>query len=98
MGFHAFECWLILLRKSSSLAQLGEINWDAVQATKWSGPGVSSLTKDGKQAEFLAEQSFPWRLIERIGVYEHAIAQQVANVIRAAAHRPSIEIKRDWYY
>lgn len=45
----------------NDLARLGEINWAAVQANNWSG-GL----KEGKQAEFLLEQHFPWHLIERI--------------------------------
>ena len=49
------------------LDQLDEINWDAVQTDRWAGPGISSLIKEGKQAEFLLERSFPWSLVERIG-------------------------------
>jgi hypothetical protein len=81
-----------------SLDQLGEINWDAVQATQWSGPGISPSVKEGKQAEFLVERSFPWHLIERIGVRGQLRAQLVANLIREAHHRPVVEIKRDWYF
>jgi len=81
-----------------SLEQLSEVNWDAVQTNKWSGPGISGLIKEGKQAEFLVERSFPWHLIERIGVYAREVAQQVANVIRVAPHRPVVEIRQDWYY
>jgi hypothetical protein len=44
----------------SDLARLGDINWDAVQARKWSGNGVSRSVKEGKQAEFLIEG---WPLI-----------------------------------
>ncbi len=80
------------------LDQLGEINWDAVQATKWSGPGVSGLVQEGKQAEFLVHESFPWALVDRIGVISQGVANQVANAMQAAAHRPTVEIKRDWYY
>jgi len=81
-----------------SLDQLGEINWEAVKARKWSGPGISKVIQDSKQAEFLVEHSFPWRLIERIGVCTPAIARQVANLIREANHKPALEVKRDWYY
>lgn len=82
----------------SSLAHLGEINWDAVHANKWSGPGISTLIKEGKQAEFLLERSFPWHLVQRIGVCTSTIAQQVSNIMRGAPHRPPVEIRRDWYY
>lgn len=81
-----------------SLEQLGDINWDAVAARKWSGPGVPASVKDGKQAEFLVELRFPWRLVERIGVRSREVAQQVANALSGCAHRPSTEKRTDWYY
>ncbi len=75
------------------LEQLNEINWKAVQTNNWQS------CKEGKQAEFLMEHSFPWHLIERIGVHSWAIYQQVANALSAAGgHRPLVEIKRGWYY
>jgi hypothetical protein len=82
----------------ASIAQLGEINWDAVAAGKWSGPGVSSSVKEGKQAEFLLEESFPWTLVERIGVQSLAVHQHVSNLLAGNAHRPKLEILREWYY
>lgn len=82
----------------SNLAQLGEINWQAVETRKWSGQGVSSAMKEGKQAEFLLEERFPWSLIERIGVHSQTIGQRVMQVIRAMAHRPTVEVRQDWYY
>jgi ssDNA thymidine ADP-ribosyltransferase, DarT len=80
------------------LAQLSEIDWDAVMADRWSGNGISRSVKEGKQAEFLLECSFPWTFVERIGVISQATAQQVANVLRQASHRPPVEIRRSWYY
>ena len=74
------------------IAQLNEIDWDAVQATKW------QQCKEGKQAEFLLEHSFPWQLVERIGVHSRAIYQQVAHVLPANGHRPPVEILAGWYY
>lgn len=82
----------------SDTAQLGDINWDAVQARQWSGNGVSRSVKEGKQAEFLIEQAFPWHLVERIGVHSQGIVSRVSDAMHGAAHRPGIEIKRDWYY
>jgi hypothetical protein len=78
----------------AELAQLGDINWDAVAATDFRPADV----KEAKQAEFLMENSFPWPLVERIGVHSQAIATRVANAMQGATHRPVIEIKRDWYY
>ncbi len=82
----------------ASIAQLGEINWDAVAAEKWSGPGVSSSVKEGKQAEFLVEESFAWTLVERIGVQSQGMYQQVSNLLTGKAHHPKLEILRKWYY
>ncbi|CAK0771425.1 DarT domain-containing protein [uncultured Gammaproteobacteria bacterium] len=78
----------------SDLAALGEINWPAVAATDFRPPDI----KEGKQAEFLIYGSFPWQLVSRVGVQSRAVAQQVANTLSAAAHRPAIEIRTDWYY
>lgn len=83
---------------SSDIARLSDINWDAVGARQWSGNGVSRSIKEGKQAEFLIERAFPWHLIERIGVYAQGIVPLVSNGMQGAAHRPMIEIKREWYY
>lgn len=80
------------------LAHLDEINWDAVRTKRWSGNGVSPSAKEGKQAEFLMEHEFPWRLIERVGVYSSAVYQQVVNELPTNGHRPKIEVKQDWYY
>jgi hypothetical protein len=44
------------------------------------------------------ERRFPWELVERIGVHSQGVAQQVANTMRDAGHRPGVEIRRDWYY
>ena len=82
----------------ADLARLVEVNWDAVSARKWSGVGIPGTLKDGKQAEFLIETKFPWHLVERVGVYDHARAQLVLNAIQPARHRPRVEILRDWYY
>ena len=78
----------------AELNQLGEINWDAVGATDFRPADV----KEAKQAEFLVEDSLPWHLVERIGVHSQAIVPKVASALQGAAHRPVIEIKRDWYY
>lgn len=78
----------------NDLENLSEINWAAVRATDWR----SSSIKHRKQAEFLLRNSFPWHLVERIGVHSNAVAQKAAQAIAAAAHQPSIEILREWYY
>ena len=74
------------------LAQLGEIDWDAVRAADWRN------CKEGKQAEFLVERSFPWKLVSRVGVRSQQVYGQAAATIQVSNHRPKITIKQDWYY
>ncbi|HEX8755157.1 MAG TPA: DUF4433 domain-containing protein [Steroidobacteraceae bacterium] len=76
----------------SSLGQLGEIDWNAVHARDW------RQCKDGKQAEFLLELSFPWHLVERIGVLSPATYTSALNAQPANGHRPPVEIRPEWYY
>lgn len=74
------------------LAQLGEIDWDAVQARDW------RKCKEGKQAEFLVERQFPWALISRIGVDSEQVYYQASAALQATECRPRVEIQRGWYY
>ncbi|WP_008317011.1 DUF4433 domain-containing protein [Leptolyngbya sp. PCC 6406] len=82
----------------NDLAQLNDLNWQAIQANRWGGNGIDPSIKEGKQAEFLMEYCFPWHLIERIGIYSQNIYQQVVNAFPGGGHRPQVEIKPDWYY
>lgn len=90
-GSHYFE-------DRADLDQLNEINWEIVQTNRWSGNMVSRSIKEGKQAEFLMEQHFPWHLIERIGVASHATYIQVHQALVGEKHRPSVDICPRWYY
>ena len=74
------------------LAQLDEIDWDAVRATYWRD------CKEEKQAEFLVETSFPWTLIHRIGVYNAETQSKAVEVLQTADHQPSVTRQRGWYY
>lgn len=75
-----------------SLDDLGEIDWDAVDARDW------RECRERKQAEFLLEHHFPWELVEEIGVMDHGAAQATAQAIAAAAHRPDVQTRPSWYY
>lgn len=88
----------------SSVEKLSKINWDAVQARQWSGNGVPGSVKEGKQAEFLVEQGFPWHLFERIGYLNRStlptceVLTSIADALKGAVHRPIVEKCNDWYY
>lgn len=76
------------------LDQLDEVNWTAVAETDFR----SSDIKEGKQAEFLVHESFPWKLVRRIGVYSADIKVRAEASLAHAIHRPPVEILRNWYY
>jgi len=76
----------------NNLAQLSELDWDAIRARDWQGK------KESKQAEFLIEKCFPWHLVERIGVMNNTVCTQVRQALAGAVHRPPVEVKRNWYY
>ncbi len=76
----------------SDLAQLDEIDWDAVQARDW------RYCKEGKQAEFLIEQRFSWELVSRIGVMSQHVGLQAVAARDTVAHRSPVEVRREWYY
>ncbi len=78
----------------NDLADLDDLDWTAILNNDFRSPDV----KEGKQAEFLLHESFPWKLVERIGVYSNATAQRVAGAMSSDRHLPVIEIKRDWYF
>ena len=76
------------------LSQLGEVDWEAVVAEDFRSPQI----KEGKQAEFLVREFFPWHLIRRIGVVNEAIKTHVLGVLDHAVHRPTVEVRREWYF
>lgn len=82
----------------SDMGSLHEIDWDSVGTNRWSGRGISNLVKEGKQAEFLVENRFPWELVERVGVSGQPTYLQAMRALAASAHKPQIEVKSDWYY
>jgi hypothetical protein len=76
------------------LDQLGEVNWAAVESTDFR----DAMIKEGKQAEFLVHGFFPWHLVRRIGVPSRPLYGKVVNTLAGLAHRPAVEIRREWYF
>jgi len=78
----------------SSLAQLGEVKWDAVAARDFRPETV----KEGKQAEFLLHERFPWSLITGVGAASLATRDRAGAIITSGSHRPPANVRPDWYY
>lgn len=76
------------------LAELNQVEWAAVEATDFSSAEVN----EGKQAEFLVHELFPWGLISRVGVKSADIQGQAEAIIATAQHRPPVEVRPAWYY
>ena len=76
------------------LGLLDVLDWEQIPKTDWRDPDV----KEAKQSEFLVETSFPWNLVERIGVIDNQVAKEVRAAIVNAAHRPHVQVVSEWYY
>jgi len=75
-------------------SDLDRLDWQAITATDFRDPVV----KEGKQAEFLMHDSFPWELIEYIGVIDPQRQAQAQQAIHLAGHKPLVNVERGWYY
>ena len=84
-GSHFFEDYC-------DLDHLHKIDWETIQATDW------HANIDEKQAEFLVERRFPWRLITRIGVCAPHTHRLVSHILQTTAYRPHVETQPSWYY
>lgn len=91
LGVHVVERGRAVLRGPQRPRPVGR---DRLE--RRTGPRLAA--KDGKQAEFLLELSFPWHLVERIGVQSRATYTAAVNALPAHGHRPPVEIRPEWYY
>ncbi len=76
------------------VADLDEVDWAAVASTDFRDAKV----KEGKQAEFLLFDEFPWDLVEAVGVRTAQMLASVRKAISGANHQPSVSVKPSWYY
>ena len=73
---------------------LDKFNWDAIASNDFR----EMKTKEGKQAEFLMHNSFPWELVESIGAIDSRWAKRVDDVLHSVSHRPAVRVERAWYF
>ena len=78
----------------SSVDNLGKIDWGAVAATDFREPQI----KEGKQAEFLLSEWFPWQLVERVGVYNNSTCVQVQGILLEQAQSTPVQTLPEWYF
>jgi hypothetical protein len=73
---------------------LDKVNWDAVRATNFRPDDI----QEGKQAEFLLYESFPWHLVEKIGVINRDRATAVRAMLVGTTNPPLVSVERAWYF
>ncbi|MEW4526411.1 DUF4433 domain-containing protein [Maioricimonas sp. JC845] len=73
---------------------LKQLDWTAISATDF-----RELTiQEAKQAEFLVHDSFPWSLVEKIGVIDRQTETYVRELLAPADHVPDVAVERGWYF
>jgi hypothetical protein len=80
------------------IAHLGQVDWPLMAARDWFDTATYRDRKRRRQAEFLVHRYFPWELVTAIGVVSASMAVRAEVELRMAAHRPTVELHRDWYY
>ncbi len=75
-------------------ADLINLNWAAINSRYFSDAKV----KQGKQAEFLMFDVFPWILIQKIGTINSTIEKKVKTVLANNEHQPIVAVERSWYF
>lgn len=76
----------------NDLANLCDLDWEAINATNWKN------LKEGKQAEFLIEDCFPFDLVEMIGVHNNQVKNSVESILKSTPYTPTVKICPEWYY
>ncbi|MFV9689756.1 MAG: DUF4433 domain-containing protein [Desulfobacteria bacterium] len=74
--------------------ELDKIDWDAIKATDFRDMQI----QEGKQAEFLIHDNCPWHMVEKIGVLNEKIRNQVNGILQNVQHKPVATIEKTWYY
>jgi hypothetical protein len=78
----------------SDSSKLSELDWEAIGARNFTNPKI----KEGKQAEFLTFDIFPWTLIEKIGTLDETVLEKVRMSLAHAGHQPVIAKEPHWYF
>jgi hypothetical protein len=80
------------------LAHLDRVDWKVMKLRYWNDTPEDGDRSRRRQAEFLVHQSFPWALVQEIGVMTPAIADRVDQALQGQPYRPPVVVRRGWYY
>jgi hypothetical protein len=73
---------------------LVNLDWVAINSTDFR----DAKSKEGKQAEFLMFDVFPWTLINKIGTINSTMATKVQTALVGVGHQPIIAVEPSWYF
>jgi ssDNA thymidine ADP-ribosyltransferase, DarT len=93
-GIAHFTSWF------DDLADLTNVDWDAVYTRVWRDTVDDMDRQRRKQAEFLVHEFCPWEVIQGIGVISTPVQARVEAILRrfdAGKHRV-VHIRGEWYY
>lgn len=71
--------------------------WRADWASVGNPDFRSPIVTERKQAECLLYESFPWELIEKVGVSSVAVQTHVQQALANRSHRPPADLDSTWY-
>ena len=74
------------------LADLDQVPWQVMNVPYWTS------VREERQAEFLVHDFFPWTAVTAIGVKSATTEARVRQILTAAAHRPALFVRPNWYY
>lgn len=80
------------------LRQLRRLDWELLKAEVWANTEADQDRKRRRHAEFLVHRSFPWTLVQEIGVIDITMEKKVATLLMGQAHQPRIVVRREWYF
>ncbi len=80
------------------IGELRNIDWEIVGHWSWKKTPDDLDRKRRKQAEFLVHGFFPWELVDRIGVFDSDMKENVTNIVKGHTHIPMITVEKKWYY
>lgn len=78
----------------SDINDLSVLDWNAIASPDFRSADI----KEKKQAEFLFKDSFPWQMVEHIGVYSVRYERQVRDILLNASHKPVVSVRQNWYF
>jgi len=93
-GIARFTDWF------DSLDNLGEVDWNTVNARIWKDTEDDPDRQRRKQAEFLVHGFCDWEIIQDIGVLNSTMRDAVREIMGRFPRglRRAVAIQRDWYY